>query len=165
MGADRMRRAAAVLASGVLLGASWLAAAPGAAHASTSAPRSAAVLTVAHRAPDPLSALRWAEAQAGHPYVWAGTGPGFDCSGLVMMAYLRADGVRLPHNTVQMLDSGMLIAVPARDRQRGMLAFYGSGHVELVTEHGTFGALEPGTLVGWHVPNAWWHPTMYFRVR
>lgn len=58
----------------------------------------------------------------------------------------------------------VLRRIPARQRPSGDLAFYGSGHVELVTSRGTFGALEPGTRIGWHHPSAWWHPTMYFRV-
>lgn len=112
-----------------------------------------------------LRALLWAETQAGKPYIWGGTGPyGYDCSGLVMEAYLHA-GARLPRTTYEMLASSMLIPVPAGERERGDLAFYGSGHVELVTENGTFGAEEPGTLIGWHHPSAYWHPTMYFRVK
>src|SRR5689334_22399926 len=31
-----------------------------------------------------MRAYRWAVRQKGHPYVYGGTGPGFDCSGLVM---------------------------------------------------------------------------------
>jgi hypothetical protein len=63
-----------------------------------------------------------------------------------------------------MLASPHLHRVKAKNRRRGDLAFYGSGHVELVTRHGTFGAQGAGTRVGWHRPSAWWHPTMYFRV-
>ena len=33
-----------------------------------------------------LRAYYWALSQAGHPYEFGGTGPGYDCSGLVMMA-------------------------------------------------------------------------------
>src|SRR5262249_32771527 len=33
----------------------------------------------------------------GRPYVWAGTGPGFDCSGLTLTAWAAA-GVRLDHS-------------------------------------------------------------------
>src|SRR5579875_2629509 len=42
------------------------------------------------RLPLRLRAYYWALTQAGHPYVWGGTGPGYDCSGLVMMAYRHA---------------------------------------------------------------------------
>lgn len=37
------------------------------------------------------SAVSWAEAQVGKPYIWGGVGPdGFDCSGLTMKAWLAA---------------------------------------------------------------------------
>ena len=45
------------------------------------------------------TAISYARAQLGKPYVWGGTGPGgFDCSGLVMMAYQSA-GVSVPHTS------------------------------------------------------------------
>jgi cell wall-associated NlpC family hydrolase len=41
-------------------------------------------------------AVEYAYAQLGKPYIWGGTGPkGYDCSGLIMMAW-RAAGVNLP---------------------------------------------------------------------
>ena len=41
------------------------------------------------------TAVSYAEAQLGKPYLWGGTGPAaYDCSGLVMMAY-RAAGVNI----------------------------------------------------------------------
>ena len=114
--------------------------------------------------PRRLIALQWAEHQAGKWYCWGGTGPScFDCSGLVVKAYQRA-GIPLPRTTTGMLASRWLRRIPASQRQRGDLAFYGSGHVELVTARGTFGALDAGTQIGWHQPSVWWHPTMYFRV-
>ena len=114
-----------------------------------------------------LRALRWAEAQAGKPYIWGGTGPGgYDCSGLVMSAYRHA-GITLPRTTFGMaaaIGAGHLRVVSAANRERGDIAFYGTGHVELVTRRGTFGALEPGTLIGWHHPSGSWRPTLYVRV-
>ena len=110
-----------------------------------------------------LVALRWAESQAGKWYCFGGTGGCFDCSGLVMEAYAHA-GISIPRTTYGMLASSKLRRIPASQRRRGDIAFYGSGHVELVTARGTFGAEAPGTQVGWHHPSAWWHPTMYFRV-
>jgi murein DD-endopeptidase len=124
------------------------------------APSPASASTVSQR----LTALRWAEHQAGKWYCFGGTGGCFDCSGLVMTAYRHA-GISLPRTTYGMLASPKLRRIPASQRRRGDLAFYGSGHVELVTARGTFGAEAPGTRVGWHRPSAWWHPTMYFRVR
>ena len=132
-----------------------------------------AVLVLAPLAPSPASAsatprrvvaLAWAESQAGKWYCYGGTGPCYDCSGLVMRAYQHA-GIYLPRTTYGMLASSHLVRIPAGQRKRGDLAFYGSGHVELVTARGTFGAASAGTRIGWHYPNPWWHPTMYFRVR
>jgi len=115
--------------------------------------------------PRRLVALRWAEHQAGKWYCFGGSGPScFDCSGLVMRAYAHA-GIKLPRTTYGMLGSWHLRRIPASQRRRGDLAFYVSCHVELVTFRGTFGAASAGTRVGWHRPSAWWHPTMYFRVR
>lgn len=114
--------------------------------------------------PKRILAIRWAENRAGHWYCWGGTGPScFDCSGLVMKAYRHA-GINLPRTTTGMLSSSHLRRVAKRDRKRGDLAFYGSGHVELVTNRGTFGAQQTGTRIGWHHPSSGWHPTMYFRV-
>jgi cell wall-associated NlpC family hydrolase len=50
--------------------------------------------------------IAYALAQLGKPYIWGGTGPaGYDCSGLVMMAY-QAAGIDLPRTTFQQVDSG-----------------------------------------------------------
>jgi len=111
-------------------------------------------------------AWRWALRQRGKPYVWGGTGPsGFDCSGLVFAAY-RAAGLRLPRTTYEMLASWHLVRIPKSRARRGDLAFFGAGHVELY-DWGpwTYGAADTGTFIGFHRMNAYWHPTMYFRIR
>lgn len=110
-----------------------------------------------------LRAYSWARHQAGHPYSWGGTGPGFDCSGLVMMAY-RHVGIHLPRSTTAMLSSRLLVRV--WHPRMGDLAFYGSGHVELFRRWGyTFGAHDSGSLVGL-IRYGWgWVPTAYYRVR
>jgi murein DD-endopeptidase len=116
-----------------------------------------------HRLPRRLRAYWWAEKQRGHPYVYGGTGPGFDCSGLVMEAYRHA-GIRLPRTTYGMLASRKLVRV--RHPRMGDLAFYGTGHVELFRKGGyTFGAHDSGTRVGLIHYGYGWRPTEYFRVR
>ena len=53
-----------------------------------------------------VTAIAYAIAQVGKPYIWGGTGPaGYDCSGLVMMAY-RAAGIDLPRTTYQQVYAG-----------------------------------------------------------
>ena len=45
------------------------------------------------------TAIAYARAQLGRPYLWGGTGPdAFDCSGLVMEAYAAA-GVSIPRTS------------------------------------------------------------------
>jgi peptidoglycan DL-endopeptidase CwlO len=109
--------------------------------------------------------LDMAETRTGDWYVYGGSGPSvFDCSGLVYWASHKL-GVNMPRTTYGMLASSHLYRVYSP--RRGDLAFYGSGHVEFVTAwyHTTFGAQNSGTRVGWHHWNAYWHPTMYFRIR
>lgn len=57
--------------------------------------------------PAPVAAaITYALAQLGKPYIWGGAGTvGFDCSGLVMMAY-EAAGISLPRTTFQQVYSG-----------------------------------------------------------
>lgn len=113
--------------------------------------------------------LNVAETRRGSWYVFGTDGPStFDCSGLVYWASQRL-GVNMPRDTFEMLSqgvsSGLLyrVSVP----RRGDLAFFGTGHVEFVTvwPDTTFGAQNTGTRVGWHTWNAWWHPTMFYRIR
>jgi cell wall-associated NlpC family hydrolase len=110
-----------------------------------------------------------AETRAGDWYVYGGAGPYvFDCSGLVYWASHRL-GVNMPRTTYGMLSTGVSsgLLYQVWNPRRGDLAFYGTGHVEFVTAwpHTTFGAQNVGTRVGWHSWNAYWHPTMYFRIR
>src|SRR5215469_5454984 len=117
----------------------------------------------ARRLPRRLRAYRWAARRAGHPYVYGGTGPGFDCSGLVMMAYRNA-GIRLPRTTYEMLASPKLVRVI--HPRMGDLAFYGRGHVELFRRWGyTFGAHDYQLPVGLIHYGHGWRPTAFYRVR
>lgn len=146
-------KVAAALVSAAVLAGTLLAPAPSALAAARTSAR--------------LSAFDWARAQAGKPYVYGGTGPGgYDCSGLVYAAYRHA-GITLPRTTEQMLASGMFGRTNAP--RPGELAFFGAGHVEMVTRarHLTFGALKPGTAVWWHRwwAGSGWRPTTYLYVR
>jgi cell wall-associated NlpC family hydrolase len=109
-------------------------------------------------------AIDWAVTQQGAWYCWGGTAGCYDCSGLVWAAYHHA-GINLPRTTYGMLASGHLVRTFTP--HRGDLAFYGSGHVELLTKwwHATFGALDFGTRVGRHHWSGWWTPTAFYYVR
>jgi cell wall-associated NlpC family hydrolase len=114
--------------------------------------------------PARLRAFYWARTQYRKAYEYGGTGPrGYDCSGLVMEAYKHA-GIKLPRTTSGMLGSRLLVRVGRP--QKGDLAFYGPGHVELYA-HGdwTFGAHAPGQIIGWIQWGPWWYPTAFYRVR
>lgn len=161
----RLRKPRTILLSFAFLAvvAAFLAA-PGSPSHATRAPH--AQLT-RKTVPTRLLALRWARTQRGKWYCWGGTGPTcYDCSGLVTTAYQQA-GVALPRTTYEMLASPYLVPESAAQALPGDLAFYGTGHVELVTvwPQTTFGSLESGTRIGWHHWNQWWHPTMFFRVK
>lgn len=115
------------------------------------------------RLPARLRAYFWALTKTGHPYQWGGTGPGYDCSGLVMMAY-RHVGIHLPRTTYEMLASPLLVRVS--HPHKGDLAFYGSGHVELFKKWGyTFGAHDYGSPVSLVHYGSWWKPTAFYRIR
>ncbi len=71
------------------------------------------------------TAIAYAEAQLGKPYLWGGSGPdAFDCSGLVMMAY-RSAGILIPRTSQQQWIWGA--RVPASQVQPGDLVFFAGG--------------------------------------
>jgi cell wall-associated NlpC family hydrolase len=118
-----------------------------------------------HREPARIRAFEWALTQKGCWYDYGGTScsPGYDCSGLVQAAYRHA-GVFLKRTTYEMLASRKLVRVS--HPRKGDLAFFGSGHVELVQFKfsRTFGARDWGLRIqGFR--NLWWQPTAYYRVR
>ena len=113
--------------------------------------------------------LAEAQTRAGDWYVYGSDGPEtFDCSGLVYWAAHQL-GIPMPRDTYEMLSQGVAegILVPTGHPAAGDLAFYGSGHVEIVDRgHDvTWGAQQAGTRVGAHPWNSYWHPTMYYAVR
>ena len=88
------------------------------------------------------TAIHFAQAQLGKPYLWGGTGPdAFDCSGLVMMAY-RAAGISIPRTSQDQW--AQLPHVPASQVEPGDLVFFAGadgtptspGHVGLVIGKG-----------------------------
>jgi cell wall-associated NlpC family hydrolase len=86
--------------------------------------------------PAAATAITYARAQLGKPYLWGGTGPGaFDCSGLVMQAWAHA-GVAIPRTS--QAQWAALPHIPASQLQPGDLVFYA-------------GALEPGEAPPGHV--------------
>ena len=97
-------------------------------------------LTGAQRTPNAVvsTVIAYAEQQLGKPYVWGGTGPdGFDCSGLVMMAY-RAAGIVIPRTSQEQWSWGPRIK-PSQVEPGDLVFFAGSdgtqtspGHVGLV---------------------------------
>ena len=171
---DRLARAALVLlpaAAGALTATSMQPSPAYQAHQPYSAHQASPV--TAHLTATTLTLgsriLNVAETRAGDWYAYGGAGPYvFDCSGLVYWASHRL-GVNMPRTTYGMLSQGVRSGLLYRvsSPRRGDLAFYGTGHVEFVTvwSHTTFGALHAGTRVGWHRWNAYWHPTMYYRIR
>jgi cell wall-associated NlpC family hydrolase len=75
----------------------------------------------------------------------------------------------MPRDTYEMLGQGVSsgLLVPTSNPQPGDLAFFGSGHVELVTSESdtTFGAQQPGTSVGFNKYNPpYYEPTAYYYV-
>jgi cell wall-associated NlpC family hydrolase len=93
--------------------------------------------------PQVRTAIVYALAQLGKPYIWGGTGPaGFDCSGLVMMAY-RAAGVDLPRTTFQQVLVGSPVSGLTEIQQGDLLFTAGSdgtatdpGHVGMYVGFG-----------------------------
>ena len=120
----------------------------GAAGTSAAAPAS---VTSGHTAAETrraaaATAISYARKQLGKPYVWGGptqpgTGYGFDCSGLVMMAW-RAAGVHIERRSQDQWAT--LRHVPASQVEPGDLVFFDGadgtmtdpGHVGLVIGHG-----------------------------
>ena len=67
------------------------------------------------------TAVAFAKAQVGKPYVWGAAGPGsYDCSGLTMASW-NAAGVSLPHSAAQQYGYGTHI--PESALQPGDLVF------------------------------------------
>ena len=62
-------------------------------------------------------------AKLGAPYVWGGEGPGYDCSGLVTVAY-RSIGVHLSHQSRAQWNQTARVSMA--NARRGDLIFWSS---------------------------------------
>ena len=93
------------------------------------------------------TAIAFAKAQLGKPYVWGGTGPrGFDCSGLVMRSWQTA-GVTLPRTTWGQIRAGE-VTTRARLVPGDLVISYGGDHVALYIGDGkVIHAPRPGRTV------------------
>jgi cell wall-associated NlpC family hydrolase len=91
------------------------------------------------------TAVDWALAQLGKPYLWAGDGPdSFDCSGLTMRAW-QAAGVSLPHSSrIQYSGEGK---VDLADLEPGDLVFYATNTSNPSTIHHVGMVISSGTMV------------------
>ncbi|MFE7711870.1 NlpC/P60 family protein [Streptomyces sp. NPDC057486] len=118
----------------------------GASHRPSPAPQKTGTPDKRH-AKGGAAAVAFARAQLGKPYVWGGTGPrGFDCSGLVMRAWLAA-GVKLPRTTWGQIHAGTATSRP-RLVPGDLVLSYGAGHVGLYIGNGkVIHAPRPGSTV------------------
>lgn len=82
------------------------------------------------------SAVAFARAQLGKPYVYGAVGPNaYDCSGLTVAAYAAA-GVGLPHNAAAQFGYGTPISVGALIPGDLVFSYSGPGHVGIYWGNG-----------------------------
>ncbi len=68
-------------------------------------------------------AFEFCKSKLGTPYLWGGTGPRYDCSGLMMKAYASV-GISIPRTSKQQSTYGK--SVSKSNLQVGDLVFFGS---------------------------------------
>jgi cell wall-associated NlpC family hydrolase len=111
-----------------------------------------------------VTAISYAVAQLGKPYIWGGTGPdGYDCSGLVMMAY-QAAGISLPRTTFQQVYAGTPVYSTAQLQPGDLIFTPGSdgtptdpGHVGMYIGSGlVISAPETGKPITLTPLNGYW---------
>lgn len=110
---------------------------------------------IAEASPAVQTAIGFALAQVGKPYVWGGTGPdGFDCSGLTQAAWAAA-GVTIPRTTYEQVLAGL--PVVEADLQPGDLLLPDAGHVQLYLGAGwVVEAQQTGTPILVDRSWGWW---------
>lgn len=116
------------------------------------------------------SALAFARAQIGEPYVWGAAGPSsWDCSGLVMRAWAQG-GIDLPHYSVAQYEESTPISFG--DLRPGDLVFWGTTdspssihHVALYAGNGmiiqaphTGADVDEVSMYSWTAPNFFARP-------
>ncbi len=69
------------------------------------------------------TAIAFARSKLGTWYLWGGTGPRYDCSGLVQAAWAAA-GVSLPRTTYEQRNSGYAVPATLEDLQPGDIILY-----------------------------------------
>lgn len=87
--------------------------------------------------PQAQQAVAFACSQLGQPYLWGGTGPLYDCSGLTQAAWAKA-GISLPRTTYDQWNAGT--HVTQNQLQPGDLVFFDAslGHVGMYLGGGKF---------------------------
>jgi peptidoglycan DL-endopeptidase CwlO len=91
------------------------------------------------------TAIRFASAEVGKPYVWGATGPNtYDCSGLILRAF-QAAGIDLPRVSRDQFGAGG--HVPVRQAQPGDLLFYATDRNDPATIHHVMLYMGDGQMV------------------
>ncbi|HEY0637861.1 MAG TPA: C40 family peptidase [Pseudonocardiaceae bacterium] len=91
------------------------------------------------------TAIAFALAQIGKPYVWGATGPNsFDCSGLMLRAY-EAAGIQLPRVSRQQVNAGAKL--PIENALPGDMLFWARDRNDLRTVHHVAMYLGGGQIV------------------
>ena len=91
------------------------------------------------------TAIQFALAEVGKPYVWGATGPNtYDCSGLMLRAF-QAAGIDLPRVSREQFTSGG--HVPVQQAQAGDLLFYATDPSDPATIHHVMLYMGDGQMV------------------
>ncbi len=82
------------------------------------------------------TAVNFALAQVGKPYVWGAAGPSsYDCSGLTMASYAAA-GISLPHSSLMQYNYGTHVSYGSLQPGDLVFFYHPIGHVAMYIGHG-----------------------------